>query len=314
MDLDKTFKAIMVIFKNGLSINFKQSITEDFISSLIFCITFAILILGFPNTFDGLSSWVFKTIYPLYSEMDLSHQFYFEHLIWAQVKISLFISIPIFFLTIVWSTIFYSAKKRTFFTENTSHLFLFTYRWVFAIQLTVMLLTPFLTIKILDMYQMVQTGTKINQLPLKIIIKEMLCLGFILLFFLFNFLYQAKKLLDLAHATPRRITKKFTSTAIIPIVLGITLSSFFHNIMQTDDSFNIGTFIYNQCVYMRKNPNIPGNNAYKATLQEVGCEKYTACFVMTDERLRNHCLARLYIKSLNFKFLVHNERRDICRN
>lgn len=246
--------------------------------------------------------------------MDLSHQFHFEHLMWAQIKISLFISVPIFLLSLIWSMTFYNADRKTLFPNNAIYLLLFTYRWVITIQFTAMALTPFLVIKIFDIYQITKTGAQINQIPFWMMKKEMVCLVVMFGLFLFNFLYQAKKLLDLIQAVPRKIIKKFAFTAIIPIMLGLTASSFFHNLMERDGSFNEDTFIYNQCIYIMKNPNIPGNNAIKATLQEIGCKKYTACLTMTDNRLKNNCLVALYSKSQNFNFLVHNENGDICQS
>ena len=194
MNLGKQLKNFITLFKNGLTINFTQSIKQDFFNSLIFCITLAILILGFPNTFDGFVSWIFKAIYPHYSEMDLSHQFHFEHLMWAQIKISLFISVPIFLLSLIWSMTFYNADRKALFPNNATYLLLFTYRWVIAIQFTAMALTPFLAIKIFDIYQITKTGTQINQIPFWVMKKEMMCLVVMLVLFLFNFLYQAKKL------------------------------------------------------------------------------------------------------------------------
>jgi len=312
--LSRQLKNFITIFQNGLTINFNQSLKQDFFNSFIFCITLAILILGFPDTFDGFVSWTFKAIYPHYSAMDLNHQFHFERLMWAQIKISLFISMPIFLLSLIWSMTFYNADRKILFPNNAIYLLLFTYRWVIAIQFTAMLLTPFLAIKILDINQLTKTGAQINQIPFWIMKKEMVCLVAMLVLFLFNFLYQAKKLLDSIQAVPRKITQKFAFTAIIPIMLGFTTSTFFHNLMETDGSFNEDTFIYNQCIYIKNNPNIPGNNAIKATLQEIGCKKYTACFTITDERLKNNCLVALYTKSKNFNFLVCNENGDICHS
>lgn len=320
MDINKYLQNIVTIFKNGLSINFNKSISKDFFNSLIFCSTFTILILGLPHdTFNGLAGWFFKTIYPQYLEMDLSHQFNYERLIWSQVKISLFISIPVFLLTVTWTTVFYKANRTTFFPDNAIHLFLFIYRWVLAIQFAAITLVPFLSIKIFDIgYQAMQTGKQINQLPFGIIKKEIICLIIILLSFLLNFLYQAKNLLDLIQAIPRKwltdITQRFTLAAIIPIILGTIISSYFSNFMKTDNVLNDNIFSYNQCIYMMQNPNIPGHNAIKAALQEVGCKKYTTCLAMTDERLRTNCLVRLYSKSDNFNFLAHNEKRDVCRS
>ena len=81
-----------------------------------------------------------------------------------------------------------------------------------------------------------------------------------------------------------------------------------------DDFINTNIFIYNQCIYMKKNPNVPGHNAFKAIAQEIGCKKYTACSATTDARLRHNCEIELYAKSKSFNFLVRNEKRDICRS
>ncbi|WP_058505325.1 hypothetical protein [Legionella nautarum] len=143
---------------------------------------------------------------------------------------------------------FYNTDRKTLFPNKAIYLFLYTYRWVIAIQFTAMALIPFLAIKILDINQITQTGAQINQVPFWVMIKEMACLVVMLVLFLFNFLYQAKKLLDSTQAVSRKITQKFAFTAIIPIMLGFTTLAFFHNLMETDGSFNDDTFIYNQCI------------------------------------------------------------------
>lgn len=323
MSIGKQFQNILTIFGNGLAINFNQSISKDFLNSFIFCSTFIIIFLGLPTDalpFNGIASWVFRTIYPQYLEMDLSRQFNFEPLVWSQIKISLFISLSIFLLTVTWIAIFFNANRKAPLSDYAILLFLFIFRWVFAIQFVGMSFIPILIIKIFDVsyYLTGQMGIQIKQLPFWEMKNEIVCLGVITGFFLLNFLYQAKKLLDLVQALPRKwltlIMQKFTFPAIIPILLGLTISSYFHSIMKTDNVLNKDIFSYNKCIYMKQNPNIPGYNAIKALVQEVGCKKYTTCFIMTDERLRNKCLSSLYAKSENFKFLVENENREICRS
>lgn len=319
MDLSKHLYTIINVFKNGLNINLDKRLNQDFFNSIIFCSTFIVLILGLPNTtYNGLASWFFKTIYPQYLEMDLLHQFNYERLIWAQVKISFCMSVPIFLLTISWASISYKINSKILFPTNAMHLFLYIYRWIFSIQFAAMLFIPLITIKIFDVTsQAALNGEKIDQVLFLMMKQEMLGLAGILVLFLFNFLYQTKKILDLIQTTPRKwysfITQRFAFTAIIPFILGTSISSYFYNFMETDNVLNDNAFIYNSCIYIKNSSNIPSYNAIKAAIQEEDCKKYTLCSTMTDKRLMNNCMIEFYTKSKNYNFLAYNEKRDICR-
>ncbi|WP_028388656.1 hypothetical protein [Legionella fairfieldensis] len=318
MDLAKKLQNLVTVFKNGFIINSNQNISKDFITTIIFCSTFTFLIIGFPyDTFDGLVSWVFKIIYREYLEMDLANQFHYKTLMWLNIKISLIMSISIFLLVGAWITIFYRFNRRTLLLDNAFNLFLFIYRWIFAFQFVAILFVPLLMVKIFDMsYQAIKDGTPINQLPFSMMKKEMISLAIILTLFLLNFLHQSKKLLGFIEAIPKKwfanLTENFAFSAIIPIIMGINFStSYFYNLMK-DNPINTNIFSYNQCIYMKQNPNVPGYNAFKAIAEEIGCKKYTSCSAMTDARLKQNCELELYANSKNFNFLLRNEHRNIC--
>lgn len=319
MDLNKQVDRIIDIFKIGFRFNLDLNLKQDLVNTLAFCITLTILILGLPNdTFNGLTSWFFKAIYPQYTEMDLFKQLYYERSIWVQLKISLFMSLFIFSLTSVWTFIFYKVNNKAHFCSNVAHFFLYTYRWVYSIQLVAMLFMPFLLVKI-----SYQHSLSIKE-PIAITVIEGLCMLIIAVFFLLNFKYQAKRILDLIQAIPRKyywllrewyvnFKKKLAFSALVPL-FGILIFSYFYNPIGAGGALNESLAIYNYCIYIKQNPNIPGWNGIKATLQEVGCKKYAACFDITDEHLISNCLNKLFATSEHFKFLAHNEKRNICRS
>lgn len=325
MNIRTWSQSFLSLLMNGLNINTHQAITKDLLNSVIFCSTVSIFLLGVPADglpFNGVATWVFRTIYPQYSEMDLYHQFNFETLIWSQVKITLLIALPVFLFTIVWVIFFYKINKK-FFSNSAPYLCLFIYRFVFTIQSVGICFVPLLTIKILDenYYLINHVGIqtqKPQQLPIRIMKEEMVCIGIVLSILLLIYAYQLKKFLNVSNVVQKKwceeIKQKFNFFAVIPIMFGLTASSYFSALMKTRNVMNQNIFLYNQCVYFKKNENIPDYNGIKATLQEVGCKKYTDCFVLTDERLRSNCLSSLYANSNSFRFLVRNERRNICRN
>lgn len=305
-------------FKKGFCVSLGTSVFDDILESIIFCIFITVLVIGEPTGhYQGLASWVFESVYPYYDEMDSNIINYFPT-VYSVIKSSVVLSVSLIVALSLWFFIAYKPNVKSINKENIINIMLYCFRYFFSLQIISFIILPVISINVMDNTFLNNRGLLRGYDPFFLLGMKgsLVTLSLISLTLTIIFLAQIKSVISFLQCKERhwflKSKNKISLGAVIPLFLGLLISSNFSSFMKTNNVVNKKAFNKNSCVYIKDNPEIFDHNLQKVTRQEKGCHAFERCYKYSDSSIRNKCMDKIYNTSTYFKYKVKTDPAATC--